>query len=238
MPGERLDRAVERSRLVVGDEREGGSPRLPVHVEAHVGRNGDEARERLGVVADVLRDHLEPVETRRPLARDRDLPGIAVLGDVRGRVGGRRRRDRGCVRHRCEEHAALVERDRVGVDGPYLRERDLLGPDEEVPDRENRLADDREGRVVEEVVRLGDGARERALDGQYADVDRAVGRRLRDRGEARQRDELGAVREEAVARGCAVGAVASGVADDRGCRAAFGHPSVQMSSKGPPRFDS
>ena len=238
MPRERLDRPVERAGLVVGDERERRPPGLSVHVEAHVGRDRDEARERLGVVTDVLGDHLEPVETRRPLAGDGDLSGIALLGDVRRRVGGRRRRDRGCAGHRGEEHAALVERDGVGVDGPDLRERHLLRPDEEVADRDDRLARDGERRVVEQVVRLRDGADERALDGRTPTSIDAVGRRLRDRGEARQRDELGAVREEAVARGCAVGAVASGVADDGGCGAAFGHPTVQMSSKGPPRFDS
>ena len=41
---ERLDRAVERARLVVGDEGERRAPALALAVEARVGSNGDEAR--------------------------------------------------------------------------------------------------------------------------------------------------------------------------------------------------
>src|SRR3972149_6271588 len=45
------------------------------------------------------------------------------------------------------------------------------GAHEAVPDRQHRLADDREGRGgVEQVVRLRDGADERALDRQHAEV--------------------------------------------------------------------
>ena len=87
-------------------------------------------------------------------------------------------------------------------------------------------------------MRLGDRAGERALDRQDADVDRAVRRRLRDRGEAREGDELRGVAEQTVAGGRAVGAVPSRVADDRVVVMRVVHLSVQMSSKGPPRFDS
>ena len=97
--------------------------------------------------------------------------------------------------------------------------------------REDGLAGDRERRVVEEVVGLGDRAGERALDGEDADVDRAVGRRLRHGGEARERDELGGVAEETVARRGAVGAVSAGVADDGWCRCGFGHRVVPEGSK-------
>ena len=83
-------------------------------------------------------DHRQPVQPCGALARDRDLGGSPVLRDVRCRVGGRRGGDRGRLRHRGEQHAALVERHRVRVDGAHLRERHLLGADEEVADRAGR----------------------------------------------------------------------------------------------------
>ena len=210
--------------------------RLAVHVEPHVGRDGDEARERLRVVADVVGDDGEPVQARGALARDRDLRRIAVLGDVRGRVGGRRGRDRGrsgiaasSMRHwssatGCEWTA------RTCSSGTSAR------PDEEVPDREDGLAGDRERRVVEEVVRLGDGPASELSIGSTPTsiVPSAVA--CVTAAKLGSGDELGAVREEAVARGRAVGAVASGVADDRGCRRAFGHRPSEGSKES--RLDS
>jgi hypothetical protein len=163
------------------------------------------------------------VESRRTLARDRDLGRVAALGDVGGGVGRGRRSDRGSAGHGCKEAAALVERDRVRVHGGDVVERDLGRAHEEVTDGQDRLAGDRERRVVQEVVRLGDGAHERALDRQDADVDRAGGRRLGHGGEAGERHELGDVLEEALARCGAVSAVPAGVADDGSCRCGIGH---------------
>ena len=71
------------------------------------------------------------------------------------------------------------------------------GPDEAVPDREHGLAGDRERGVVEEVVRLGDGPGERALDREDAGVYLALGRGRRSRrrssagGRARRRPGRG-----------------------------------------------
>ena len=59
MAGERLERVVEGAGPVVGGERERRSPLPVAPIEPRVRRDGDEARERLGVVADV------PVDDRR-----------------------------------------------------------------------------------------------------------------------------------------------------------------------------
>ena len=72
-----------------------------------------------------------------------------------------------------------------------------------------------------EIVRLGHRARERAFDREHAERDRSGGRRLHDRLEARQGDELGAVSEEPVAGCGTVRAVASGIGD-AGCRVGIG----------------
>ena len=195
MSRERLDRAVERARLVVGDERERRPPRLAVHVEPHVGRDRDEARVRLGVVADVLGDHGEAVQASGALARDRDLRRIAVLGDVRGRVGGRRRRrSRSPTASRRAACGTGRARPDASARRASLRAGPLPAPTRKWRIGQHGLAGDRERRVVEEVVRLGDRAGERALDRQ--DAERRSCRSAvacGDRGEARQRNELDAV---------------------------------------------
>ncbi len=213
VPRERLDRAVERARLVIGHEREGGAPGRTVRVQPHVVRDGDEARVRLGVVAHVAQYHGEPVQTGSALARYRDLGRIPVLGDLSGCVGGRRSRDPGRPRHGREQLPALIERDRVRADDPDVLERKRGRPDEVVPDRQHGLRADRERGVVEEVVRLVHRARERALDREDAEQHRSVGGRFGDCREARERDELCAVREQSITRRGAVGAVPAGVRD-------------------------
>ena len=167
------------------------------------------------MVADVAGDHGEAVHRGRALAGDRGLGGIAVLGDLVGRVRGRRRRDRGRPRHRGEEPPALVERGRVRADDLDLLERHRGRANEAVADRQDRLAGDRERRVVEQVVRLVHRPGERALDGQDAERDVAVGGRLDDRGEARERDQVGPGREQPVTGGGAVRAVAPGIGNAR-----------------------
>jgi hypothetical protein len=62
-------------------------------------------------------------------------------------------------------------------------------------------------------VGLGDGTGERALDRQDAELNLAAGCGLDDRREARQGDEVRAVREEPVARGGGMRAVAARVSD-------------------------
>ena len=98
------------------------------------------------------------------------------------------------------------------VDLADLLELDRPGPDETVIDGQDRLRDDRERRLVEEVVRLGDGADERALDREDAVGDTAGGDRFGHVGERRQRDQAGG-REEPVAGGGGMGAFAAGVGD-------------------------
>jgi hypothetical protein len=62
-------------------------------------------------------------------------------------------------------------------------------------------------------VGLVHGSRQRALDREDAEGHLAFGRGLDDGREARERDEVGAVREEAIAGGCGVRAVAPWIGD-------------------------
>ena len=117
--GERLDRAVERARAVVGLERERDPP-VGALAELRPVRDRDEAGEGLRVVADVGREHDEPVQRRRSLARDRDLGRVGVARHLGGGVGGRAGCDRRRRRQRGEQAPALVERDRVRADDPDL----------------------------------------------------------------------------------------------------------------------
>ena len=87
-----LDRARERARLVVGDERERRAPGALTAIEADVWRECDETRVRLRVVADVRRQHDQGVELRGSLARNRDDMRICHRGDVGSSVGRRGRR--------------------------------------------------------------------------------------------------------------------------------------------------
>jgi hypothetical protein len=75
------------------------------------------------------------------------------------------------------------------------------------------LVRDRERRGLQQVVRLGDRPDERALDREDAELDLARDRRRGDGREARQRNDGGRLREEPIARGRGVRAVASGVGD-------------------------
>ena len=236
MTGERLDGAVQRPGLMVGDERERGAPRLAVQIEADEVADRHEARVRLGVIAHVCGDHGQPVERRRALARDRSFGRVAVRRDLSCRVARRGRGDRRRPRHLREELPALVEGDGMRADDANLLERDALGGHEQVADRKHGLRRDRERRAVQQVVRLGDRARQRALDRQHAERDRAARRRLDDRVERRQRDEL-RVREEAVAGCGAVRAVAAGVADAGvgiDCRCGARHGATSWREVDPP----
>jgi len=89
VPGERLQGAVERPRLMVGDEREGRPPRPRVGVEPRVGRHRHEARVGLGMVAHVVLDDLQPEEARgaldaetvRALVRELLLHGLVSVAE-------------------------------------------------------------------------------------------------------------------------------------------------------------
>ena len=105
-------------------------------------------------------------------------PGSLRLGDLGGGLGGRRRGDRLHARQRAQQLAALLERDRVRLDDADVLERERLARDEVVPDRDRRLGDDRDRRLVEQVVRLVHGPGERALDRQHAVRHLALDRRL------------------------------------------------------------
>ena len=138
---------------MVGLERERGAPFAVTPVEPGVRRERREAR--VGrVVSDVVREHDERVQARGPSARDRDDRLVPELGDRCRRIAGRRGDDGRRPRHGREELPALVERDRVGADLAHVLERHGRRADEAMPDREDRLGDDRERRVVEQVVRL------------------------------------------------------------------------------------
>ena len=98
------------------------------------------------------------------------------------------------------------------MDLANVRELDAAWPDEAVVDRDDRLGHDRERRLVEQIVGLGDRADERALDGENAVGDPAGGDGVDHLRERRQWNEAGGG-EEPVARGCRVGAFAAGVGD-------------------------
>jgi hypothetical protein len=137
--------------------------------------------------------------------------------DLGGRIGGGRGGDGGCPWHRREEPTALVQRDRMRANDADLLPSYPSDAYEAVPDEQHGLAGDRERRSVEEIVRLRHRARERALDREHTERDRSVDGRLHDGVEARQGDECGSVREEAVTCCGAVRAVSAGIADAR-CR--------------------
>jgi hypothetical protein len=101
----------------------------------------------------------------------------------------------------------------MGAHDANLVERDVPRTDEAVPDREDGLPGDRERRLVQEVVSLVDGARERALDRKDAEGDLAFRRRLDHGREARQRNEIRALGEQAVAGGGRMRAVAARIGD-------------------------
>ena len=98
------------------------------------------------------------------------------------------------------------------TDLAHVLERHGRRADEAVPDREDRLGDDRERRVVEQVVGLVHRPDERALDREDAVRAGARGDRVDDALERRLRDEPGGG-EEAVARSGAVRALTTGVGD-------------------------
>ena len=64
-----------------------------------------------------------------------------------------------------------------------------LGRGEAMPDRQHRLADDRQGALKEQVVRLCDRARERAFDRENAVPDLRRHDRIGNGAEARERHE-------------------------------------------------
>ena len=98
------------------------------------------------------------------------------------------------------------------VDLAHVRERDLRRADEAVVDRQNRLGHDRERRLVEQVVRLGDRPDERALDREDAVRHASRGDRVDDVRERGSGDQAGR-REEPVAGSCRMSAFAAGVGD-------------------------
>ena len=196
---------------MVGLERQRRAPRPVAAVEPGVGGERGEARVR-GMVADVVGEDRERVHPRRTAARDRDDRRVADLRDGRGGVARRRSDHRRRPGHRRQQPTALVERYRVGADLADVVERDRLRADEAVADRQDRLRDDRQRRVVEEVVGLGYRPDEGALDGEHAVGALARGHCLDDPLERWLRHEAGR-REQPVAGRCAVGALAPRVGD-------------------------
>ena len=93
-----------------------------------------------------------------------------------------------------------------------LRERNDGRPDEAVVHGQDRLGDDRERRLVEEVVRLCNRPDEGALDREHPERDTAGDDRVDHVREGRQRHEAGG-REEPVTGRRRVGAFAAGVCD-------------------------
>ena len=199
---------------MVGDERERGAPARRA-VDARVRRDADEARERR-VVADVARDHVQAEPRRRLCARDRGLGRVVRLGHLARRVGGRRggmqRTPSACTRSRHWSKATGFERSVL-----HLGDLDRAPREQAVDDRQRHLGDDRQRRLVEQVVRLGDRAVERVLDRQHAERDLGRDRGLDDGDEARVRLGRRAVAARARSDAAALWLPAGpGIADDRG----------------------
>ena len=96
------------------------------------------------MVADVFRDHVETVQRRCALARDGRLGAVAPLGDEGRGVCRRGGGDCGRVGHAREQPAALVEGNRMRMDDADGLDGRSSRADEEVADRQHRLAHDRE----------------------------------------------------------------------------------------------
>ena len=116
--------------------------------------------------------------------------------------------------HARQQPAALVETHRVGADLADVLQRDRLDRDEAVLHAHDRLGDDGERRVVEQIVGLVDRPGQRALDRQHTVGAVAVRHRRDDVAERRVRDQPGGG-EEAVGTGGGVGAFTSGIGN--GC---------------------
>lgn len=158
---------MQRAGAMVRLEREGRAPLSVPAIEARVGSERREPGVRR-MVADVVGEDDERMRPCRAQARDRDDTRIAEPRDGLRRVGGGGSDHRGRPRQVGEETSALVERDRMRADLAHLLERNLRRADKRVADREDRLGDDRERAVVEQVVRLVHRPHERALDRQDA----------------------------------------------------------------------
>ena len=118
---------MQRARPVVRLEGQGGAPLAVAAIEACVRRERCESRVR-GVVADVVREHDEPVHPCRARTRDRDDGRIPELSDRRGGIARGCCDDRRRPGERREQLATLVERDRMRVDLPDVLEATCAGP--------------------------------------------------------------------------------------------------------------
>ena len=170
MAGERLDRVVERARAVVRGEGERRPPaRRRAGRAACTGATETKRVYASGWSPTLASMTVSPLILRRPLARDRDDRRVAEL-----RHRSRRRRPSSARRRRSprasRRAASGTGRAPPGASGSRAPPRAamLRRADEAVADREDRLGDDRERRLVQQVVRLGDGPDERALDREHA----------------------------------------------------------------------
>ena len=152
------------------------------------------ARIRLRVVADVFRDHVETVQRRCPLARDRGLGAVVPLRDEGRGVCRRGGGDGGRIGHAGSSRRHWSSA--TGCEWTRGRtRRSLLA---------GRRGSDGTGSIVSPRSRAasrraGHGSRsrprERALDRQDAEAHIAGSGRIRHRDEARKRHELGALRK-------------------------------------------
>ena len=162
-----------------------------VAVDAGVGGDRDEAGVVLGVVGHVVQEHHQAVPVRRPARGDRGLAAVARLGDPAGR-GRRRRRHLGQrVGNRREEPAALGQRGRVGVHPGERVDVGARQAHQAVRHRDHRLGHDRQRRVRQQVVGLGDRTGQRVLDRQHADAGLAAGDGAHHVGKRAARRKLG-----------------------------------------------
>ena len=151
---ERADGLVQRPRAVVRLERQRRAP-LPVAR----GRAACTARARRSACTPTWSPTSSAREARPCIRAARALAIAATAGSPSSATAAAASPVVGAAtavrpRHRREEAPALVERDRVRADLADVLERHLRGPDEAVVDRQDRLGDDRQRGVVEQVVRL------------------------------------------------------------------------------------
>ena len=186
---ERPERAVERARLVVGDERERRAPALAARRRCVYGAS---ATKRVNAPGGRRRRRRSPAArsaSAASRARDRGLRRIARLGDLARRVGGRRRRDAAARPARASSsrhwsNAAGCERSVVAPRASRPASADAgSGGSAASPRARSRAARRRAGRASRRSGRCSE-----LSIGSTPSATSAARRRLDDRDEARQVD--------------------------------------------------
>ena len=204
----------ERPRAVVGHEREGRPPRAVRGGRAACTARARRTACRPPVVADVAaitESAFSRAARSLAIATTAGLAAAPRPAPPRRRSSPQRPRVRpGSDASRFRHWSSAIGCERISRTSSSGT---AAGADEAVADRQDRLGDDRERRVEEEVVRLVDGPGERALDRKHAVGASAAGDRVDDVAPGTSLGDEPRGREEAVAGRGAVCALTAGVGD-------------------------